>query len=109
MNVNLYGTQGKWLMVDCGITFGDANYPGVDLILPDLTFIEERADDLLGIVLTHGHEDHIGALPYLAADLGVPLYATPFTAGLIRGKLEEEGVADQVELKIIDREHGSFQ
>ena len=85
MNVNLYGTQGKWLMVDCGITFGDSNYPGIDVILPDLQFIEERLDDLLGIVLTHGHEDHIGALPYLAADLGVPLYATPFTAGLIAG------------------------
>jgi ribonuclease J len=108
MNVNLYGCEGKWVMVDCGITFADPAYPGIDLILPDLTFIEDRADDLLGIVLTHGHEDHIGALPYLAADLGVPLYATPFTAGLIRGKLEEEGVADQVELNVIDREHGQF-
>lgn len=108
MNVNLYGTRGKWLMVDCGITFADAGYPGIDVVLPDLSFIEDRLDDLLGIVLTHGHEDHIGALPYLAADLGVPLYATPFTAGLIRGKLEEEGVADQVTLKVIDREHGRF-
>lgn len=109
MNVNLYGTQGKWVMVDCGITFADPGYPGIDVILPDLTFIEERQEQLLGIVLTHGHEDHIGALPYLAADLGVPLYATPFTAGLIRGKLEEEGVADQVKLHVIDREHGRFQ
>lgn len=108
MNVNLYGTRGKWLMVDCGITFADPAYPGVDLILPDLAFIEERLDDLLGIVLTHGHEDHIGALPYLAADLGVPLYATPFTAGLIRGKLDEEGLTDQVELNIIENE-GSFR
>ena len=107
MNVNLYGTQGKWVMVDCGITFGDAGYPGIDVILPDLQFIEERLDDLLGIVLTHGHEDHIGALPYLAADLGVPLYATPFTAGLILGKLEEEGIADRIELNIIEKE-GSF-
>lgn len=107
MNVNLYGTQGKWLMVDCGITFGDANYPGVDVILPDLQFIEERLDDLLGIVLTHGHEDHIGALPYLAADLGVPLYATPFTAGLIYGKIEEEGITDQVELNVV-KEDGPF-
>ncbi|NIJ20054.1 ribonuclease J [Sphingomonas naasensis] len=107
MNVNLYGTQGKWLMVDCGITFGDANYPGVDVILPDLQFIEERLDDLLGIVLTHGHEDHIGALPYLAADLGVPLYATPFTAGLIYGKLEEEGITDKVELNVV-KEDGPF-
>ena len=109
MNVNLYGCQGKWVMVDCGITFADPDYPGIDLILPDLSFIEERAGDLLGIVLTHGHEDHIGALPYLAADLGVPLYATPFTAGLIRGKLEEEGVADQIKLNVIDREHGQFK
>ena len=81
MNVNLYGCRGKWVMVDLGMTFADPSYPGVDLILPDLSFIEERRDDLLGIVLTHGHEDHIGAIPYLAADLGVPLYATPFTAG----------------------------
>jgi ribonuclease J len=80
MNVNLYGCQGKWLMADLGMTFGDPNYPGIELVLPDLTFIEERRKDLIGIVLTHGHEDHIGAIPYLAADLGVPLYATPFTA-----------------------------
>jgi len=101
MNVNLYGCQGKWLMVDCGITFADAAYPGIDVILPDLAFIEDRIDDLVGIVLTHGHEDHIGALPYFAEDLGVPLYATPFTAGLIRGKLEEEGNASRVSLKVI--------
>src|SRR3954463_4793162 len=80
MNVNLYGCQGKWLMVDCGITFADPAYPGIELILPDLQFLEERADDLLGIVRTQGHEDHIGPLPYLAEDLGVPLYATAFTA-----------------------------
>ena len=101
MNVNLYGHAGKWLMVDCGVTFADAAYPGIDIVLPDLSFIEDRIDDLVGIVLTHGHEDHIGALPYLAEDLGVPLYATPFTAGLIRGKLEEEGNANRVKLRVI--------
>lgn len=101
MNVNLYGCRGKWLMVDLGMTFADPSYPGVDLVFPDLSFIEERSRDLLGIVLTHGHEDHIGAIPYLAADLGVPLYATPFTAGLIRKKLEEEGLAKEVKLKIV--------
>ena len=101
MNVNLYGCQGKWLMVDLGLTFADADYPGVELILPDLEFIEARAKDLVGIVLTHGHEDHIGAVPYLAADLGVPLYANPFTATLIRGKLEEEGLAGQVQLNVV--------
>ena len=107
MNVNLYGCQGKWVMVDLGLTFADPAYPGVELVLPDLSFIEDRRDDLLGIVLTHGHEDHIGAIPYLAADLGVPLYATPFTAGLIRLKLEEEGLTNEVELHVIDNE-GSF-
>ena len=103
MNVNLYGCRGKWLMADCGLTFADHDYPGIDLVLPDLDFIEQRRKDLIGIVITHGHEDHIGALPYLAADLGVPIYATPFTAGLIAGKLEEEGLSGQVKLVIVER------
>ncbi len=107
MNVNLYGCQGKWIMVDLGLTFGGADYPGVELVLPDLDFIEARKKDLLGIVLTHGHEDHIGAIPYLAAVLDVQLYATPFTATLIKGKLEEEGLTEQVDLKIIPQ-GGSF-
>ena len=102
MNVNLYGCEGKWIMADLGMTFADPAYPGIELVLPDLGFIEERRKDLLGIVLTHGHEDHIGSIPYFAADLGVPLYATPFTAGLIAGKLEEEGLLGDVELKVID-------
>jgi len=108
MNVNLYGTQGQWLMVDLGLTFADSDYPGIDLILPDLDFIEERRDKLAGIVLTHGHEDHIGAIPYLAADLKAPLYATPFTAGLIAEKLEEEGLTGQVKLNVIARD-ASFE
>ncbi len=107
MNVNLYGCDGKWLMVDLGVTFADHQYPGIDLVLPDLAFIEERADDLLGIVITHGHEDHIGSIPYLAADLDVPIYATDFTARLIRGKLEEEGLRD-VDLRVIEI-GGGFQ
>jgi ribonuclease J len=108
MNVNLYGCRGKWIMVDLGMTFADPFYPGVELVLPDLSFIEERRADLLGVVLTHGHEDHIGAIPYLAADLGVPLYATPFTAGLIAGKLEEEGLLEQVKLEVVEME-GEFR
>lgn len=108
MNVNLYGHKGKWVMVDLGMTFADPSLPGVDLVLPDLKFIEDRRDDLLGIVLTHGHEDHIGAIPYLAAELGVTLYATPFTAGLIRHKLQEEGIEREVKLKTIPM-GGSFK
>lgn len=108
MNVNLYGCRGKWLMVDLGMTFSGGQYPGVDLVFADLEFIEERADDLLAIVLTHGHEDHIGAVPYFAADLGVPIYATPFTAELVARKLEEAGVADDVELRVIGEDDGAF-
>ena len=104
MNVNLYGCRGQWLMVDLGLTFAGPDYPGIDLILPDLEFIEKQQDRLAGIILTHGHEDHIGALPYLCSDLKVPLYATPFTAGLIAGKLEEEGLTGQVKLNIVERD-----
>ena len=102
MNVNLYGTQGKWVMVDCGMTFSNGDYPGIDLVLPDLSFIEDRLDDLVGVVITHGHEDHIGALRFFAEDLGVPVYATPFTAGLIAEKLKEDDSLDSVELNIVE-------
>ncbi len=108
MNVNLYGCQGKWLMVDLGMTFSGNEYPGLDLVFADLDFIEERSKDLLGIVLTHAHEDHIGAVPYFAGELGVPLYATPFTADLVARKLEEAGLLGQVELNIIEDDHGEF-
>ncbi|HZU62543.1 MAG TPA: ribonuclease J [Novosphingobium sp.] len=104
MNVNLYGCEGQWLMVDLGMTFSGNEYPGVELVFADLDFIEERREALAGIVLTHAHEDHIGAVPYFAADLGVPLYATPFTARLVAAKLEEAGLAGEVELIVID--HG---
>ena len=103
MNVNLYGCRGQWIMVDLGLTFADPAYPGIDLILPDLEFIENQQENLAGIILTHGHEDHIGAIPYLAHDLDAPLYATPFTAGLIAGKLEEEGLTGRVKLNIVER------
>ncbi|WP_374592794.1 ribonuclease J [Sphingosinicella sp.] len=104
MNVNLYGCNGKWIMVDLGMTFADPNLPGIELVLPDLSFIEDRQKDLLGIVLTHGHEDHIGAIPYLIGEFDVPLYATPFTAGLIRKKLIEEGIERDVELNVVELE-----
>lgn len=102
MNVNLYGCDGKWLMVDLGMTFADPWYPGVELVFADLDFIEERLDDLVGIVLTHGHEDHIGAVPYFALDLGVPIYATPFTARLVNEKLVEAGIDKDVDLRVIE-------
>ncbi len=102
MNVKLYGCDGKWLMVDLGMTFGANEYPGTELVFADLEFIEERKKDLIGVVLTHAHEDHIGAVPYFAQELGVPLYATPFTARLVAEKLEEAGIRHEVELNVID-------
>lgn len=108
MNVNLYGCQGRWMMVDLGMTFSGGEYPGVDLVFADLEFIEDRAEDLEAIVLTHAHEDHIGAVPYFAADLGVPIYATPFTAELVRRKLQEAGLVDAVEVIVIEEDHGRF-
>lgn len=108
MNLNLYGCDGKWLIVDMGVTFGNADYPGIDIIMPDTAFIEERRKDLVGILLTHGHEDHIGAVPYLAADLGVPVFANKFTAGLVAKKLAEEKLEREVTLKVVDN-NASFK
>ncbi len=94
MNLNLYGHDGAWLMVDLGITFSRGEIPGVDVFMPDPAFIEEHRDKLAGIVLTHAHEDHIGAVPHLWPRLRAPLFATPFTAGLVRRKLAEAGLAE---------------
>ncbi len=99
MNMNLYTYNNHWLMVDCGITFGDEI--GIDILMPDTKFIEERRQSLVGIVLTHAHEDHIGALPYLWNRLRVPLYATPFTSLIIKDKLRQAGVLDEAEINVI--------
>ncbi|MGE4351104.1 MAG: ribonuclease J [Bdellovibrionales bacterium] len=98
INLYLYGTAGKWLMVDCGIMFGDETTPGIDIITPDITFIAERRQDLLGIVITHAHEDHLGAIPYLWERLRCPIYATPFAAGLLNGKLNQAGAQGMVDV-----------
>ncbi|CCG09336.1 ribonuclease J [Pararhodospirillum photometricum] len=98
MNLSLYGYRGRWLMVDLGITFGNDTTPGVEVIVPDPSFIEERRDDLLGLVITHAHEDHLGAVPYLWPFLECPVYATPFAAEFLRHKLREEGLNGDVEL-----------
>jgi ribonuclease J len=96
MNLSLYGYAGTWLMIDCGITFADDTMPGVDVIMPDPGFIAERAADLAGLVVTHAHEDHIGAIPYLWPRLRCPVYATPFTAAVLRQKLIEAGLEREV-------------
>lgn len=100
MNLNAYGFgpahDRQWIIVDVGVTFGDPSTPGVDVIVPDPSFLE--GENILGIVLTHAHEDHIGALGWLWPRIQAPLYATPFTAFLIREKLRDAGIMQDVEL-----------
>ncbi|WP_282608199.1 ribonuclease J [Pelagibius sp. Alg239-R121] len=92
MNLNLYGHDGQWLMVDLGITFAGPELPGVDVLMPDPRFIVERREQLVGLMLTHAHEDHIGAVPYLWSQLRCPIYATPFTRSMVERKLKEAGL-----------------
>ncbi len=97
MNLNLFGYNGQWVMVDLGVTFGDDSQPSIDVIMPDPVFIAERRESLIGIVLTHAHEDHLGAVPYLWRRLGgPPIYCTPFTASVLRKKLPEHGLSREV-------------
>ena len=99
------------VLVDAGMAFPDEEMPGIDLVLPDFTFLREHADELKGIVLTHGHEDHVGALPYLLREFNVPVYATKLTLGLVRSKLQEFGIkkGDLREIKAGDRQNlGGF-
>ncbi len=94
MNLTLYGHDGAWIAVDMGITFGGDDFPDHAVMMPDPAFIAARRERLAGIVLTHGHEDHVGALPYLWKRLRCPVYATPFTAALARTKLARAGIDD---------------
>lgn len=106
MNLNCYGfgpaESRQWIIVDCGVMFGrETTTPGVDVIMPDARFLEEHRKDILGIVLTHAHEDHHGAVAHLWPRLRCPVYATPFTARLLRGKLEEAELVDRVKVKVV--------
>jgi len=102
MNLSLYGWAGKWLMVDLGVSFGDETMPMIDVVMPDPAWIEERRKDLVGLVVTHGHEDHLGAIQYLWRRLGCPVYATPFAAAILRAKLHEVGLDTIVPLHVVD-------
>lgn len=99
MNLNLYEYDDQFLMVDLGVTFEDQY--GIHVVMPDITYIQERRDKLAGLVLTHGHEDHIGAVPYLWDKLRCPIYATPFTAHLVRAKMREAGISNLESLVIV--------
>ena len=102
MNSNLYHYNDSWIMVDLGISFADETLPGIDVLLPDIDFIIERRDKLKGIFLTHGHEDHMGAIQYIWDKLRVPIYGSPFTIALLKKKLKESGLLKNVKLNIIE-------
>ncbi len=104
MNFNAYGfgppNDRQWIIVDCGVLFGrEGSSPGVDLIMPDIRFLAEQRENVLGIIATHAHEDHIGAIAHLWPSLRCPVYATPFTARLIMGKLDEAGLTSKLKVK----------
>lgn len=103
INVTLYHYKGKWLMIDCGGGFADDNTPGIDILVPDLSFIEKHKKDIVALVLTHAHEDHLGSIQYLWPNLKCPIYATPFTANFLKVKLQEFSFREEVEITVVDQ------
>ena len=97
-NITLYECQGDMLLVDCGIVFPDSDMYGIDLVIPDFSYVVENKERIKGVLITHGHEDHIGALPYLLKKVDLPVYATRLTIGLIKNKLEEHGLLRSTKL-----------
>lgn len=108
INLYLYHYKGKWLIVDMGLGFADEHYPGIDIIVPDITFLQEIRDDIVGLVITHAHEDHLGAVQYLWDEVQVPVYTTQFTAAVLKTKLTDVGIVNDVEVNEI-KINGSFK
>ncbi|WMJ24132.1 ribonuclease J [Paludicola sp. MB14-C6] len=100
-NMTMYECQGDMFIVDCGLAFPDADMLGVDLVIPDFTYVEKNIDKIKGMVITHGHEDHIGSIPYLLKKFDIPIYASPLAIGLIKGKLKEHGLLNKAKLHVV--------
>ena len=100
-NMTVYEYGSDIFIIDCGMTFPDAEMPGVDIVIPDFSYVVKNADRVKGLVITHGHEDHIGGIPYLLKMLNCPVYATKLTVGLIEGKLREHGLLSKAKLNIV--------
>ncbi|MBQ6022470.1 MAG: MBL fold metallo-hydrolase, partial [Clostridia bacterium] len=100
-NLTVFEYDGEMVIVDCGMTFPDADMPGIDYVLPDFSFIERNAEKIKAVFITHGHEDHIGGLPYLLKTVNIPVYATRLTMGLIEGKLREHRIFKNAKLHTI--------
>ena len=100
-NMTLYECQNDMILVDCGLAFPEPDMLGVDLVIPDFTYVEQNVDKIKGIFITHGHEDHIGGLAYLLQRVNIPVYGTKLTIGLIEGKLKEHKILDKVSLNVV--------
>ena len=100
-NMTVIECSNDMFIIDCGLAFPDTEMPGVDIVIPDFTYVERNKEKLRGIVLTHGHEDHIGGLAYLLKKVNVPVYGTKLTLGLVEGKLKEHGLSGKVNLNVV--------
>tara|TARA_Y100001960_G_C14593645_1_gene786993 strand:+ start:70 stop:666 length:597 start_codon:yes stop_codon:yes gene_type:complete len=101
-NCYLYLSDNKWIMIDLGLTFADEKYPGIDLLLPKVDFLDEISDNLEAVIISHGHEDHAGALAFLVDKIKCPIYATGFASSLIKNRLKEFGKLNSVNINTID-------
>ena len=103
-NCYLYGCDGKWIMIDLGLSFADEQFPGIDLLVPKIDFVDDLDKNLEAVIISHGHEDHAGALAFFANKIKCPVYVTTFAKLLIENRLKEFGFLDQINLKEINHD-----